>query len=162
MAVDAIVLAGGAADAVSALEPGAPTKAFVRIAGVALVQRTITGLLASSRIDRLVAVAPHSFDTPSGKGPQEHTEHDEAACDPHHGRAVLLLGQHDLLWPKLLPPLATLRRLRKGDLLRAGPGRLRRWMLLFGKQLHRQRYYLLRWRDDLRRPMLPQWFALQY
>ena len=60
MAIDAIVLAGGAADAVAALEPGAPNKAFVRVGGVPLVQRTITGLRASSRIDRIVAVAPPS------------------------------------------------------------------------------------------------------
>ena len=79
---------------------------------------------------------------------------------PEH--AVLLLGQHDLLWRKLLRPLATLRRQREGDLLRAGAGRLRQWMLLFGKQVHRQRHYLLRWREHLRRSMLPQWFELQY
>lgn len=60
MALDAIVLAGGGPDAVSALEPGAPNKAFVRIGGVPLVQRTIVGLRASSRIDRIVAVAPPS------------------------------------------------------------------------------------------------------
>lgn len=59
-ALDAIVLAGGAADAIAALEPGAPNKAFVRIGGVPMVQRTLTGLRASSRIDRIVAVAPPS------------------------------------------------------------------------------------------------------
>ncbi len=58
MALDAIVLAGGAPDAVAALEPGAPNKAFVRVAGVPLVARTIAGLRASSRIDRIVVVAP--------------------------------------------------------------------------------------------------------
>jgi len=57
-AVDAIVLAGGGPDAVAALEPGAPNKAFVRVGGVPLVQRTIDGLRSSSRIDRIVAVAP--------------------------------------------------------------------------------------------------------
>jgi GTP:adenosylcobinamide-phosphate guanylyltransferase len=55
---DAIVLAGGPPDAVAALEPGAYNKAFVRVAGVPLVTRTIAGLRASSRIDRIVAVAP--------------------------------------------------------------------------------------------------------
>jgi GTP:adenosylcobinamide-phosphate guanylyltransferase len=59
-ALDAIVLAGGAADAIAALEPGAPNKAFVRIGGVPMVQRTLTGLRASSRIDRIVVVAPPS------------------------------------------------------------------------------------------------------
>ncbi len=57
-ALDAIVLAGGRPDAVAALEPGAPNKAFVRIGGVPLVARTIAGLRASSRIDRIVVVAP--------------------------------------------------------------------------------------------------------
>lgn len=60
MALDAVVLAGGPPDAVAALEPGAPNKAFVTIGGVALVTRTIAGLRASSRIDRIVAVAPAS------------------------------------------------------------------------------------------------------
>jgi GTP:adenosylcobinamide-phosphate guanylyltransferase len=55
---DAIVLAGGPPDAVAALEPGAYNKAFVRVGGVPLVTRTIAGLRASSRIDRVVAVAP--------------------------------------------------------------------------------------------------------
>lgn len=58
MALDAILLAGGPPDTISALEPGAPNKAFVRIGGVPLVQRTLGGLRASSRIDRIVAVAP--------------------------------------------------------------------------------------------------------
>jgi GTP:adenosylcobinamide-phosphate guanylyltransferase len=58
--LDAVVLAGGPGDAVAALEPGAPNKAFVRIGGRALVARTIGGLRASSRIDRIVAVAPPS------------------------------------------------------------------------------------------------------
>lgn len=60
MAVDAIVLAGGPADAVAALEPGAPNKAFVTVGGIALVTRTLSGLRASSRIDRIVVVAPPS------------------------------------------------------------------------------------------------------
>jgi molybdopterin-guanine dinucleotide biosynthesis protein A len=60
VALDAVVLAGGPPDAVAALEPGAPNKAFVTIGGVALVTRTIAGLSASSRIDRIVAVAPPS------------------------------------------------------------------------------------------------------
>jgi GTP:adenosylcobinamide-phosphate guanylyltransferase len=60
VALDAIVLAGGAPDAVAALEPGAPNKAFVRIGGVPLVTRTVQGLRASSRIDRIVVVAPPS------------------------------------------------------------------------------------------------------
>lgn len=54
----AVVLAGGGPDAVSALEPGAPNKAFVRIGGVELVARTIASLRSSSRVGRIVAVAP--------------------------------------------------------------------------------------------------------
>jgi GTP:adenosylcobinamide-phosphate guanylyltransferase len=60
MALDAIVLAGGPPCDVAALEPGAPNKAFVRIGGVPMVARTIAGLRSSSRIDRIVAVAPPS------------------------------------------------------------------------------------------------------
>jgi GTP:adenosylcobinamide-phosphate guanylyltransferase len=62
-ALDAIVLAGGGPDAVAALEPGAPNKAFVPIGGIPMVQRTMSGLRASSRIDRIVAVAPPSAAT---------------------------------------------------------------------------------------------------
>lgn len=54
----AVVLAGGPADAVSALQPGIPNKAFVRVAGVTLVERTIAGLRAAPSIGRIVAVAP--------------------------------------------------------------------------------------------------------
>ncbi|MBD5633938.1 MAG: NTP transferase domain-containing protein [Candidatus Eremiobacteraeota bacterium] len=54
----AVVLAGGPPDAVSALVPDAPNKAFVPIAGVTLVQRTLEALRSSSRIGRIIAVAP--------------------------------------------------------------------------------------------------------
>jgi GTP:adenosylcobinamide-phosphate guanylyltransferase len=60
VALDAVVLAGGPPDAVSALQPDAPNKAFVRVGGVAMVTRTVDGLRASSRIDRIVVVAPPS------------------------------------------------------------------------------------------------------
>ena len=53
-----VVLAGGPPDAVAALEPGAPNKAFVRIAGQTLVARTIAGLRAAPSVGRIVAVAP--------------------------------------------------------------------------------------------------------
>lgn len=56
--VIAVVLAGGPPDEVSALQPGAPNKAFVRIGGRALVERVLTALRASSTIDRIIAVAP--------------------------------------------------------------------------------------------------------
>jgi molybdopterin-guanine dinucleotide biosynthesis protein A len=54
----AILLAGGPADDISALAPGAPNKAFVPIAGVTLARRTLDALRSSSRIGRVVAVAP--------------------------------------------------------------------------------------------------------
>jgi len=52
------VLAGGARDAVAAADPSAPNKAFVAVAGVALVARVIAVLRAVPRIERIVAVAP--------------------------------------------------------------------------------------------------------
>jgi GTP:adenosylcobinamide-phosphate guanylyltransferase len=56
----AVVLAGGPPDDVAALEPGAVNKAFVHIAGVTLVERTLRALRASSEIDRIIVVAPAS------------------------------------------------------------------------------------------------------
>lgn len=55
-----VVLAGGPKDAVAQLDPEAPNKAFVQIAGRALVARTIDALRASPSIGRIVAVAPES------------------------------------------------------------------------------------------------------
>jgi GTP:adenosylcobinamide-phosphate guanylyltransferase len=56
--VNAVVLAGGPADAVAALAPGAANKAFVPVAGLTLVERTLRALRAVSRIERIVVVAP--------------------------------------------------------------------------------------------------------
>lgn len=56
--MNAIVLAGGPPDAVAALEPGVPNKAFVRIAGRTLVARTIAALRACPDVERIVVVAP--------------------------------------------------------------------------------------------------------
>jgi len=56
----AVVLAGGPADEIAALEAGAVNKAFVHIAGVTLVERTLRALRASSEIDRIIVVAPVS------------------------------------------------------------------------------------------------------
>ncbi len=60
MAVTAVVLAGGSPDDVAHTQPGAPNKAFVRIAGKALVTRTIEALRASRSIGTIVVVAPAS------------------------------------------------------------------------------------------------------
>jgi molybdopterin-guanine dinucleotide biosynthesis protein A len=54
----AVVLAGGPHDAVAALAPGAANKAFVPIARVTLVARTIASLRASRRVGRIIVVAP--------------------------------------------------------------------------------------------------------
>jgi molybdopterin-guanine dinucleotide biosynthesis protein A len=54
----AVVLAGGPADDVAALERGAVNKAFVHIGGMTLVERTLRALRSSSQIDRIVVVAP--------------------------------------------------------------------------------------------------------
>jgi GTP:adenosylcobinamide-phosphate guanylyltransferase len=56
--VNAVVLAGGAPDAVSAGNANAPNKAFVEIGGVALVQRVIEALRSVPAIARIIAVAP--------------------------------------------------------------------------------------------------------
>jgi molybdopterin-guanine dinucleotide biosynthesis protein A len=56
----AIVLAGGPPDDVAAQEPGAPNKAFVRIAGITLVERVIAALLSAPSVGRIVVVAPQA------------------------------------------------------------------------------------------------------
>jgi molybdopterin-guanine dinucleotide biosynthesis protein A len=58
--VNAVVLAGGAADGVSALDPAAPNKAFVRIGGMPLVARVLETLRATPRIGRITVVAPNA------------------------------------------------------------------------------------------------------
>jgi len=56
--VNAIVLAGGGPDAVSATVPGLPNKAFVEIGGIALVARVIAALRSAPGISRIIVVAP--------------------------------------------------------------------------------------------------------
>ncbi|MBV8433091.1 MAG: nucleotidyltransferase family protein [Candidatus Eremiobacteraeota bacterium] len=58
--IDAVVLAGGPADAVAQSHPGAPNKAFVTIGGITLVERVLSALRAAPSIGRIVAVAPPS------------------------------------------------------------------------------------------------------
>ncbi|GAC1534062.1 MAG: nucleotidyltransferase family protein [Candidatus Velthaea sp.] len=58
--MNAIVLAGGPADKVAALEPGAANKAFVRIGGITLVERVLRTLREVPRIERIIVVAPHA------------------------------------------------------------------------------------------------------
>jgi GTP:adenosylcobinamide-phosphate guanylyltransferase len=56
--VSALVLAGGRPDELSARQPGIANKAFLHVAGVALVERTLRGLRESQRVGRIVVVAP--------------------------------------------------------------------------------------------------------
>ncbi len=56
--MNAIVLAGGPPDAVSAMQREAPNKAFVRVGGVPLVARVIAALRAAPAIARIIVVAP--------------------------------------------------------------------------------------------------------
>jgi GTP:adenosylcobinamide-phosphate guanylyltransferase len=56
--VNAVVLAGGPPDAVSKTVPGLPNKAFVPIAGIALVERVIASLRSAPGIERITVVAP--------------------------------------------------------------------------------------------------------
>jgi len=55
-----IVLAGGSPDEVSAGTKNAPNKAFVPIDGVTLVARTLAALRSSSKVGRILVVAPPS------------------------------------------------------------------------------------------------------
>ncbi len=57
----AVVLAGGPPDEVSALQPEAPNKAFVRIGGRPLVERVLSAMRASEQIALIVVVAPPSM-----------------------------------------------------------------------------------------------------
>jgi len=56
--MNAIVLAGGGPDVVSASVPGLPNKAFLEIGGIALVARVIAALRDTPGIERIIAVAP--------------------------------------------------------------------------------------------------------
>lgn len=56
--ITTVVLAGGPADDVASLTPGAPNKAFVRVAGSTLVERTLQALRASSAVGKIIVVAP--------------------------------------------------------------------------------------------------------
>lgn len=58
--MNAVVLAGGAADDVARLQ-NAPNKAFVQIGGTTLAERTMRPLRQSARIERIVVVAPQGL-----------------------------------------------------------------------------------------------------
>ena len=56
----AVVLAGGPPDDVAALRPGIPNKAFLPVADVPLVERTLRALRDTPSVARIIAVAPPS------------------------------------------------------------------------------------------------------
>lgn len=56
--IPAVVLAGGPRDAVALLDPSAPNKAFVAIAGQTMVARTLAVLRTVPQIERIIVVAP--------------------------------------------------------------------------------------------------------
>lgn len=60
MAMTTVVLAGGPHDDLAARTPGAPNKAFIEIAGMTLVERTLRALKASASVGRIIVVAPAS------------------------------------------------------------------------------------------------------
>jgi GTP:adenosylcobinamide-phosphate guanylyltransferase len=69
--IDAIVLAGGPHDDVARLQPGAPNKAFVDIAGVTLVGRVLVALRGSGQVRRIVVVAPPAMSEHSDLAPAD-------------------------------------------------------------------------------------------
>ena len=58
MTLTTVLLAGGPPDAVAALEIGAPNKAFVRVAGITLAERTLAALRSAASVGTIIAVAP--------------------------------------------------------------------------------------------------------
>lgn len=86
-----VVLAGGPPDDVAALERGAVNKAFVHVAGVTLVERTLRALRGSAAIDRIVVVAP-----PSVHGDPALALADERRADGAKIRISLRNGLRDL------------------------------------------------------------------
>ncbi|MFN2461461.1 MAG: nucleotidyltransferase family protein [Candidatus Velthaea sp.] len=74
--MNAVVLAGGGPDAVSALTPGAANKAFVPIAGTTLVERTVRALREVPRIERIVVVAPRATHDAAALAPADERRDD--------------------------------------------------------------------------------------
>lgn len=87
----AVVLAGGPHDDLAARTPGAPNKAFVEIAGVTLVERTLRALRAAPSVGRIIAVAP-----PQTHGSAPLALADECRADGERIRDSLRSGLADL------------------------------------------------------------------
>ncbi len=107
--MDALVLAGGPFDDLAAHTPHAPNKAFVEIAGVTLVERTLRALHGATSIGRIIAVAPPSAHAHpalaladelrrDGVHIRESLRNGLAGLDPN---ATILVGASDL--PVLTP-----------------------------------------------------------
>jgi molybdopterin-guanine dinucleotide biosynthesis protein A len=86
-----VVLAGGPHDELAARTPGAPNKAFVEIAGVTLVERTLRALRAAPSIGRIIVVAP-----PQMHGGNALALADECRTDGKRIRDSLRSGLADL------------------------------------------------------------------
>lgn len=70
--MNAIVLAGGGPDAVSASDASLPNKAFIEIGGITLVERVIAALRSVPGITRIIVVAPvATHDRPALAGADE-------------------------------------------------------------------------------------------
>ncbi|HKU66916.1 MAG TPA: NTP transferase domain-containing protein [Candidatus Baltobacteraceae bacterium] len=89
--ITAIVLAGGPHDELARQTPGAPNKAFVEIAGVTLVERTLRALRAAPSVGRIIAVAP-----PQTHGSPALALADECRADGERIRDSLRSGLRDL------------------------------------------------------------------
>jgi GTP:adenosylcobinamide-phosphate guanylyltransferase len=87
----ALVLAGGRADDVARMQEGAANKAFVRIGGVSLLERTIRPLRESSAIARIIVVAP-----PATHAAPEMALADERRADGEKIRTSLRNGLNGL------------------------------------------------------------------
>lgn len=86
-----IVLAGGPHDDLALRTPGAPNKAFVEIAGMTLVERTLRALRASPSVGRIVAVAPIAMHGSAALAPAN-----ECRADGERIRDSLRSGLRDL------------------------------------------------------------------
>jgi len=89
--ITAIVLAGGPHDELAAHTPGAPNKAFVEIAGVTLVERTLRALRSAPSVRRIIVVAP-----PQTHGTSPLALADECRPDGERIRDSLRSGLRDL------------------------------------------------------------------
>jgi GTP:adenosylcobinamide-phosphate guanylyltransferase len=89
--ITTVVLAGGPPDELAAHTPGAPNKAFIDIAGVPLVARTLQALRATPQVGRIIVVAPSQ-----AHGSRALELADECRADGRKIRDSLASGLRDL------------------------------------------------------------------